>query len=329
MIRKMAEEKKEESKGLSGFDKAVKSITEKCRKNPWIVSTVILAIAVLFFLYSMMGSSGVSPSTAASKLLKFASENGVNATIVGTKIVNGLYEVTLDIDGQELPLYVTKDGKFFTQMMYPLDAETNTKTDNNNNQNTNTQVPKSDKPKVELFVMTHCPYGTQAEKGMIPVFKLLGSKIEGHIRFVHYFMHGDKEEQETYTQLCIREQQNDKFLSYLECFLEDGDSPRCKTKVGIDSTKLAACLANNASQAKQYYQSDATLSQDYGVQGSPTLVINGVEASSGRDSASFLKSVCSAFNAQASECSQTLSSTNPSAGFGYGTSSSGSTASCG
>jgi len=31
------------------------------------------------------------------------------------------------------------------------------------------ELPKTAKPKVELFVMSHCPYGTQAEKAMIPV----------------------------------------------------------------------------------------------------------------------------------------------------------------
>jgi protein-disulfide isomerase len=320
----MIEEKKDEKKEVTKVDRRISELTEKCRKNPWIVSTLILLIVSLVFLYFLVGNKGISPDEAASKLMSFAKDKGINATLVGTKVVNGMYEVTLSVEGQELPLYVTKDGKFFTQMMYPLDSQpVDTPT-----QTQTKDVPKSDKPAVNLFVMTHCPYGTQAEKGIIPVFKLLENKINGNIRFVHYFMHGDKEEQETYTQLCIREQQKAKYLDYLSCFLEDGDSARCLTKVGINNALLTACLANNASQAKQYYAADSELSQNAGVQGSPTLVINGVEASSGRSSSAFLGTICSAFNNKASECSQTLSSENPSAGFGYsaGTASS---ASCG
>ena len=91
--------------------------------------------------------------------------------------------------------------------------------------------------------MTHCPYGTQAEKGLIPAMKLLGDNANIQIRFVHYFMHGEKEEQETYRQVCIREEQGAKFISYLECFLEDGDSSRCLSSVGINQAAVNSARA--------------------------------------------------------------------------------------
>ena len=80
-------------------------------------------------------------------------------------------------------------------------------------------------------------------------------------------MHGDKEEAETYNQVCIREEQSAKYLDYLTCFLEDGNSARCLTKAGVDQTKLNVCLSTNKS--KEYYAQDSALSQEYGVQGSP------------------------------------------------------------
>ena len=67
----------------------------------------------------------------------------------------------------------------------------------------------------------------------------------------------------------------------------------------------------------------------YNVGGSPTLIINGTEVTSGRDSASLLKTICSAFNEQPEECKATLSSNTPTAGFGEGTTNSGSAAGCG
>jgi hypothetical protein len=71
-------------------------------------------------------------------------------------------------------------------------------------------------------------------------------------------MHGDKEEQETYTQLCIREEQSAKFIPYLKCFLEgngvvdtqynmvmEGNDPdACMKKVGVDSAKVASCISS-------------------------------------------------------------------------------------
>ncbi|MFH0956042.1 MAG: hypothetical protein V1801_02410, partial [Candidatus Falkowbacteria bacterium] len=186
-------------------------------------------------------------------------------------------------------------------------------------------VPKTDKPKVELFVMTECPYGLQAEKGILPAFAALGDKIDAKIRFVHYFMHGDKEEQETYNQICIRDEQAAKFNSYLNCYVIEGDSVKCVAQAGVDKGKMDSCVAT---KAKNIYKTDSDLSNQYGVGGSPTLVINGVQSNAGRDAASYLIGICSAFNNAPSECNEQLSSVSPSAGFGAGSAASNSAASC-
>ena len=308
--------------------------THHKKRNDWkifsgILGVVIIALLVVMF-YGRITGNVVSESVASENVLKFAQAQGVNATVTSVNRQGDLYEVVLSMQGQELPVYVTKDGKKMATGLIPLtaDAVADT-TDTNTNSNTQTpaNVPKSDKPKVELFVMTHCPYGTQAEKGIIPAIKALGSKVDAKIRFVHYFMHGAKEEAETYAQVCIREEQSSKYLDYLSCFLEAGDSAGCLTKTSIDKTKLNACLANDNKKAKEYYKVDSDLSNKYGVQGSPTLIINGVESSAGRDSASYLKGICSAFNtAPATECSKQVSSASPSPGFGTAAASSGSAA---
>ena len=67
----------------------------------------------------------------------------------------------------------------------------------------------------------------------------------------------------------------------------------------------------------------------YNVAGSPTLIINGAEAQSDRDSASLLKTICSAFNNAPKECDTKLSATAPSAGFGSGADTTGSTGTAG
>ncbi len=310
------------------------SETSHKKRNDWktfsgILGLVIIALLVVMF-YGRITGNVVSESTAGDNVLKFAQSQGVNATVVEINKQGDLYEVVLSMQGQEVPVYVTKDGKKMATGLIPLTADV---VDNTDTTDTTQQkdVPKSDKPKVELFVMTYCPYGTQAEKGIIPAINALGSKIDAKIRFVHYFMHGDQEEKETYTQVCIREEQSSKYLNYLSCFLEDGNSTRCLTKTAIDKTKLNACLANDNKKAKEYYKVDSDLSNKYGVQGSPTLIINRVESSAGRDSVSYLKGICSAFNtAPATECAKQLSSASPSPGFGTTAAASGSTdASCG
>ena len=201
-------------------------------------------------------------------------------------------------------------------------------------------MPKKDKPEVELFVMSHCPYGTQIEKGMLPVARLLGDKIDFNIRFCSYAMHGEKELDEQTLQYCIQKEYNDKYLDYLACFLKDDKTDECLKEVELDG-KLDECIAETDAEFKitekfndkstwsggrfPLFDIDKELNEKYGVRGSPNLVINGVTAKSGRDPASLLDAICTGFNVKPAECNEELSSANPSAGFGFETSASAST----
>ena len=293
----------------------------KTKSNNTIVY-LLAAVCIVLIIFIAVDKLGV---TIGSGNMKDKVEGFINTQLIpeggvvvdSLKKESGVYVAEVTYQGQTIPLYFTTDGKFISPGR-PLVELTSA----NSNTNTTTTPPatpqnvvKSDKPIVELFVMTHCPYGTQAEKGIIPAIESLAGKVDFKVRFVHYFMHGDKEEQETYTQVCVREEQNAKFLPYLKCFLEASDSPGCLTKTGVDKTKLTSCIAN---KAKTYYATDSDLSKKYGVQGSPTLVINGGQADFyPRSPSSALSTICSAFNTAPSGCAATLSTDNPSAGFGY------------
>ncbi len=299
-------------------------ITQRVKKNPWIVASVVLGIICLVLLVMVFngGVTGqvISQSEAGDNVVKFLNlQTGGGVEYVSAEDIGNLYEITVSYQGNDIPVFVTKDGEYFVQGAVPLNTDI---TPNSNSQNSQpTEIPKSDKPVVELFVMTHCPYGTQAEKGILPVYEALGNKIDSSVKFVHYMMH-EPEEAETPIQVCIREEQSAKFNDYLTCFLGEGDSDACLTEVNIDKTKLDKCIAD---KSDEYYAIDSELSEGYGVQGSPTLVINGVVASSARDSASYLDTICSAFNDAPEECGESLSSASPSPGFGY-TASSGASA---
>ncbi len=193
---------------------------------------------------------------------------------------------------------------------------------------------KNEKPYVELFVMSHCPFGTQIEKGIIPVVKALGSNIDFDLKFVDYIMHGKEEIDEQLAQYCIQENNPDSLIAYLECFLEDSDSPGCLTEVGINQANLADCIQNTdqtyaitdsyedkstwASGRYPMFDVHKEENELYGVQGSPTLVVNGVQANaSGRDAQSLLTTICDYFENKPEECNLALSAEAPAPGFGY------------
>jgi len=202
----------------------------------------------------------------------------------------------------------------------------------------------SDKPVVELFVMSYCPYGLQMEKAFLPVMELLKNKAAMSIRFVSYSMHEKKEIDENTRQYCIQKEQNAKYIAYLKCFTAKGDPDACVREAAVSQSSLSACMTSADRQfgitAKyedksswlggQYpvYPIDVGLNAKYKVEGSPTLVINGAQVNAGRSPEAVKQAVCAAFKTAPSECSKTLSADFTSAGFGEGTGG-GTTAGCG
>ena len=197
-------------------------------------------------------------------------------------------------------------------------------------------VEKTDKPVVELFIMSHCPYGTQIEKGIIPAVKTLGDKIDFQLKYVNYAMHGEKEIKEQLNQYCIeKEYSKDDLISYLECFLIDDDGEGCLVDYDVE-----ACVAETDEEFgimkdfadkttwKGNFPSFNLHNADnlkYSVGGSPTLIINGAKPNAGRDSASLLAAMCYAFSEAPEECDVELSSESPAPGFGYDTVATGAT----
>jgi len=201
-------------------------------------------------------------------------------------------------------------------------------------------VPKSDKPKVELFIMSHCPPGLQMEKALIPAMETLGDKADIEVKWVNYAMHGEKEVQDNTREYCIQKEQKSKFTDYVRCFVKAGDANGCIDKVGIDKQKLEKCINetdstfgitagyNDKSKWKGRfppYPIDDALNKKYGVRGSPTFVINGKTVSVSRSPKAVLDTICSAFNNPPSECKTNLSSSREKPGFGEIGTSSGST----
>lgn len=332
------EEKEEKDKKEETIEDKLKTsedkvnFSSKIRENPWIVSTLVLGILCLILLLTSFGGltgstitgSVISEGDAGQETVSLLSTLfGTEVKLISSQIKDDLYYLTVKIQEKNQIFIVTRDFTFIRPAQNPtwtkisdLIKEENQKASQQKQQSSELQsIPKSDKPKVKLFVMTHCPYGTQAEKGFIPAIKALGDNIDAKIKFVHYFMH-QPEETETLLQVCIREEQSDKFLPYLECFLEDGNSERCLDKVEIDKDKMNECVSSK--KADEYYKGDSADSKAAGVQGSPTLVIDGQIVSSGRSPAAYLATICSAFNEEPVVCEQELSSATPNPMWGWG-----------
>ena len=263
---------------------------------------------------------------------------------------NGMFKMMVKIGDREIDSYMTKDGaKFFDRTFDMNKKATSTAEAPATPAATQTVNTKKAKPEVEIYVMSHCPYGTQIEKGIIPAIEALGNKVDFKLKFCDYAMHGEKELAEQMTQYCIQKNEPAKLLPYLKCFLggstgDAAESIACVKSVKISESKLKTCVAATDKQFKvkasfadkatwksgQFPPFDvfAADNKKYSVGGSPTLVINGETISTSRDSASLLKTICSGFETEPGECQAQLSAENPSAGFGYAAGGTASDATC-
>lgn len=315
-------------------------------KKLLFVATLAAALTLAGCSMPKLGAKGMNKDEAKQKAVEF-----INANLVqpGTQVQvdeiteeGDLYKVLVKLSsGQSVTSYISKDGtKFFPQVMDIKEVESKNQGAKDREQAADQQPSaeisnKTDKPKVEVFVMSYCPYGTQIEKGILPVAELLGKKIDFSIKFCDYAMHGEKELDENSRQVCIAQEEGGKFNTYLKCFLQDSKANECMLASKIDTKKIESCMSALDKKFKikeknsnkdtwdsgSYppYDVNKADNQKYGVKGSPTLIINGEQAESGRDSASLLKVVCSAFKNQPEECKKELSSDTPAPGFGTGT----------
>lgn len=332
----MVEEKKEHENPSESSSKKFE-MTEKLRSNPWMLSTFVCGALVMILLIATFSGNitgnVVSGSRAADNLMDYLNTvSDSPVSLVKVENSGSFYLATVNYQGQEIPVYLTKDGSSYTTTLVPFNSSTAV----DQQQTTYAEVPKTDKPKIDLFVMSYCPYGTQAEKGILPVLNLLGDKVDFDLRFVYYAMHPSQGEvEENLRQYCIQKEQKPKFNDYLECFLEDGNSAACLTKTGVDKAKLDSCYSaadkqfsvsqNKADTANwlsgqfPLFDVDKALNEQYSVGGSPTLIINGQEANSGRSPAALLAIVCNAFTEGnvPEECSTTMPTQDYVPGFGW------------
>ncbi len=348
---------KEQHHETEHYHKRKRCSLEKCKKHMSKIIALVLLVVILggFGYYKLVWQKhNLTEAQAKAKVDDFINNNlmqsGMKANITSITKEDGMFKVMVSIgtgaQKQDITSYLSADGtKFFPSVMDIAQIESQAKQKPDANQTAaaaQQPIPQTDKPTVELFVMSYCPYGTQIEKGILPVLTALGSKINYTLKFVSYSMHNDlatndrKELDENLRQYCIQKNQPTKLNAYLTCFLKKGQGTEadCMKSAGITATTVATCMTQADAQFnvtkdfndKSTYQGSFPLfevnkadNDKYGVKGSPTLIINGVEASAaGRDSASLLKTICSGFKTAPKECSTTLSSAAPAAGFGEG-----------
>jgi len=329
-------------------------------RNTILVGIAIIAVIITGVLILAKSGNGInfptlfgaSDKEIAAKVISYINDNKLAqtpATLVNFSRASGLVKVKIKIGTSEFDSYATRDGKLMFPQAFELTPKKETKgTDTNTTSGQTVEqilasVKKSDKPVLEAFIVSACPFGLQMQRMIADAIKsvpALASSVKA--RYIGSIsgttivaMHGNEEAQENLRQICIREEQPTKYWNYVSCYMKKsagamangmpiGDSDTCQASTGIDTAKLTACTVD-PNKGLTYAKKDFDLASQYNVSGSPTLVLDGTVIDEftadnqpvfgGRTSDAIKTVVCTASNAKPSFCSQTLNTASAASSF--------------
>ena len=181
------------------------------------------------------------------------------------------------------------------------------------------------KKSLDLFVMSHCPYGTKA---MLAVKEFADTFGKDATVSVHYIgdsakgqlqsMHGPDEVTDDLREVCAIQHysQSEKFLDFLACRSKDlkADWKDCTGKTGIDADVIQKCVD---SEAPTLLASSFEVASKLAIQASPTFLLNNRETFNAQDAADIAAHYCKA-NPGLPACSKQLSGTAPAQAPGGG-----------
>ncbi|MBN1175612.1 hypothetical protein JXA48_03135 [Candidatus Woesearchaeota archaeon] len=166
---------------------------------------------------------------------------------------------------------------------------------------------------VELYVMSQCPYGVQAENTMFQAIKEIG--LENFNLNVDYIatdlgggefdsLHGDAEAQGDIVQLCVNEHAGQQaYLDVVLCMNKNsgsipGNWESCAK--GLDTDAIKTCYEGD--EGKELLSKSILKAQSRQATGSPTIIVNDNRYSGGREVLDFKRAFCGSFETQPEGC---------------------------
>ena len=163
--------------------------------------------------------------------------------------------------------------------------------------------------RLDLFVMSMCPFGTQAMDAMKEVLDNFGDNIDFHINYIanenpdgsFQSLHGQPEVDENIRELCAMKYYPKKYMEYAWCRNQDiqGDWQAC----AADLPAIGPCAESD--EGKRLHSQNIKLSNDLGIGASPTWMVNNKYIFSGIDAEVVRENYCK-YN-EVAGCENTLS----------------------
>ncbi|MDI6806200.1 MAG: thioredoxin domain-containing protein [Candidatus Aenigmarchaeota archaeon] len=162
--------------------------------NPWIIVSLVLAIALVVLLHQqrlqITGATVLPGEEVGKKAIDYINSNLVQVgqvTLVSVEEMSGVYKVITSYQGQQIPVYITKDGTYLF-VSQPLDTsqeipkeETRQPTGTIGNflVSEDEICKENGKPIIYFFGSERCPHCRWEH----PIIEDVAGKFEGYISF--------------------------------------------------------------------------------------------------------------------------------------------------
>ncbi len=290
------------------------------------------------------GPKGMSDAEVIAISEDFITNNlvppGIEVTVNSVEEESGVYKLNITLSSDEgdnnVLGYLTKDGELFFYGVSEVEPEEEAPEPTPVPVKAGFDAPDQEKPEVKFFVMSFCPFGQQAEKGLEPVYQLLGDSVDWSPHFVIYedyrgggedyciddgklcSMHGIDELNENIRQACIgRDYGSDTLWTYLKYVFDNcklGNINTCWLKAAeaanVDSDAVSAC---QEADGVALMAAERALNVEYEVRGSPAVFVNGEKFNGGRAPEDYKGAICTGFEDAPTGCEESLGAATGSA----------------
>ncbi|MGM5484773.1 MAG: DsbA family protein [Nanobdellota archaeon] len=160
----------------------------------------------------------------------------------------------------------------------------------------------SEEVKLDFYVMSQCPYGTEVVDAIAPVMDKLGSHIDFNLEYIadkdgdgFKSLHGQSEVKGNIVQLCAMEYNPDKYMDMITCQNENADNipgnwEKCAEEADLKVDKIRQCYEGE--EGKELLRESLEKAKEAGATGSPTIFLNDESYSGGRSTTDFMRAIC-------------------------------------
>ena len=156
--------------------------------------------------------------------------------------------------------------------------------------------------RIDLFVMSQCPYGIKALNSMKEVFKVFGKdKLDLHVNYIanetehgeFQALHGQGEVDENIRELCAAKHYPKDYMNYIWCRnenIKENDWQKC-AKGKIKASVIEKC--SNDGEGVKLHSENIKIGNALNIGGSPTWIFNNKYMEGGIDVETIIKHICS------------------------------------